>query len=76
LRELCSVVEAICVGFAVATEFEENKERISCLTSFLGSGLEAVDTGGALKSNENRSFSGAFACGAVGVVASGGINGD
>ena len=49
------------MGDAAATGFEENRERISCLTSFLGSESGAVGTG-ALKSNEKRSFSGDFAC--------------
>jgi len=63
------------MGAAAATGLGENRERMSCLTSFLGSGSEAVDTGGALKSNENRSFPGASACRA-GPVPSGGITVD
>lgn len=63
------------MGDAAATGFGENRERMSCLISFLSSGTGAVGTGAALKSKENRSSSGAFAINA-GAVPGGGNNAD
>ena len=43
---------------------EEKRDRMSCLTSFLGKSAAVEDeAGGAWKSREKRSLSGAFCCG-------------